>query len=143
MSHIKPGKLTHVNLWLRKSSAPPRARAFKAGKTRQVIVEKPAAANEILKRLTMSDTTREIYKIDLLQVVSKYIGETEKNLRKVFGNAANKGSIIFFDEADALFGKHTDVRDSHDRYARQAGPVVKRLIKNYKGTVIIACKSCQ
>src|SRR5262249_25264311 len=59
----------------------------------------------------------DLYRIDLSQVVSKYIGETEKNLRAVFDAAEKSGSILLFDEADALFGKRSEVKDSHDRYA--------------------------
>src|SRR6202043_3256527 len=58
-----------------------------------------------------------LYRIDLSAVVSKYIGETEKNLRRLFDAAGDGGGILFFDEADALFGKRSDVKDSHDRYA--------------------------
>jgi SpoVK/Ycf46/Vps4 family AAA+-type ATPase len=58
-----------------------------------------------------------LYRIDLSQVVSKYIGETEKNLRRIFEAATDSDAILLFDEADALFGKRTDVKDSHDRYA--------------------------
>ena len=59
----------------------------------------------------------DLYKIDLSQVVSKYIGETEKNLRRVFDAAEEGGAILLFDEADAIFGKRSEVKDSHDRYA--------------------------
>jgi SpoVK/Ycf46/Vps4 family AAA+-type ATPase len=59
----------------------------------------------------------DLYRIDLSSVVSKYIGETEKNLRRVFDAAEDSGAILLFDEADALFGKRSEVRDSHDRYA--------------------------
>ncbi|HKJ78229.1 MAG TPA: ATP-binding protein, partial [Prolixibacteraceae bacterium] len=62
-------------------------------------------------------TGRDVYRIDLSTVVSKYIGETEKNLSKLFNKAANKNWILFFDEADSLFGKRTNVRDAHDKYA--------------------------
>jgi len=62
-------------------------------------------------------TRRELLRINLGQVVSKYIGETEKNLRQLFDRAENSNALLFFDEADALFGKRTEVRDSHDRYA--------------------------
>ena len=59
----------------------------------------------------------DLYQIDLASVVSKYIGETEKNLRAIFDGAEESGAILLFDEADALFGKRSEVRDSHDRYA--------------------------
>src|SRR5262249_18365132 len=58
-----------------------------------------------------------LYRIDLSSVVNKYIGETEKNLRRLFDAAEDGGAILFFDEADALFGKRSEVKDSHDRYA--------------------------
>lgn len=60
-----------------------------------------------------------LMRVDLDQVVGKYVGETEKNLRRLFTQAADKNLILLFDEADALFGKRSDVRDSHDRYANQ------------------------
>jgi SpoVK/Ycf46/Vps4 family AAA+-type ATPase len=62
-------------------------------------------------------THRELLRIDLGQVVSRYVGETEKNLRQLFDRAENSNALLFFDEADALFGKRTEVRDAHDRYA--------------------------
>jgi SpoVK/Ycf46/Vps4 family AAA+-type ATPase len=68
----------------------------------------------------------DLYKIDLSQVVSKYIGETEKNLDRIFTSAEGANAILFFDEADALFGKRSEVKDSHDRYANiEIGYVVK------------------
>ncbi|BET65684.1 hypothetical protein ASA1KI_06020 [Opitutales bacterium ASA1] len=60
---------------------------------------------------------RSLYRVDLDEVVSRYIGETEKNLARVFERASERGEVLFFDEADALFGKRTGVRDAHDRYA--------------------------
>src|SRR6188768_3177613 len=62
---------------------------------------------------------KEVQRIDLSQVVSKYIGETEKNITAIFKKAENKNWILFFDEADALFGKRTTVKDAHDKYANQ------------------------
>jgi SpoVK/Ycf46/Vps4 family AAA+-type ATPase len=64
-----------------------------------------------------NDLRLNLYRIDLSQVVSKYIGETEKNLRRLFDAAEDGGAILFFDEADSLFGKRSEVKDSHDRYA--------------------------
>jgi SpoVK/Ycf46/Vps4 family AAA+-type ATPase len=71
------------------------------------------------KRLALS-AGKPLMRIDLSQVVSKYIGETEKNLNRVFDAAERAGAILYLDEADALFGKRTVVRDSHDRYANMA-----------------------
>ena len=80
----------------------------------------------------------ELYKIDLASVVSKYIGETEKNLARIFDEAETANAILFFDEADALFGKRSDVKDSHDRYANiEVGYLLQRM-EEYEGIAILA-----
>jgi ATP-dependent 26S proteasome regulatory subunit len=79
-----------------------------------------------------------LYRIDLSAVVSKYIGETEKNLRKLFDAAEDNGAILFFDEADALFGKRSDVKDSHDRYANIEINYLLQRIESYRGLAILA-----
>jgi hypothetical protein len=79
----------------------------------------------------------DLYRIDLAAMVSKYIGETEKNLRKVFDAAEESGAILLFDEADALFGKRSEVKDSHDRYANiEVGYLLQR-IEAYRGLAIL------
>jgi SpoVK/Ycf46/Vps4 family AAA+-type ATPase len=80
----------------------------------------------------------DLYRIDLAGVVSKYIGETEKNLRQVFDAAERSGAILFFDEADALFGKRTEVRDSHDRYANIEVNYLLQRMEDYAGLAILA-----
>jgi AAA+ superfamily predicted ATPase len=80
----------------------------------------------------------DVFRIDLSMVVSKYIGETEKNLSNLFERAENKNWILFFDEADALFGKRTGVRDAHDKYANQEVAYLLQRIENYPGLVILA-----
>lgn len=80
----------------------------------------------------------DIYRIDLAQVVSKYIGETEKNLDRVFTAATNANAILFFDEADALFGKRTEVKDSHDRYANLEVSYLLQKMEQYEGIAILA-----
>lgn len=80
----------------------------------------------------------DLYRIDLAGVVSKYIGETEKNLRKVFDAAEQSGAILFFDEADALFGKRTEVKDSHDRYANIEINYLLQRMEDYRGLAILA-----
>ncbi|UUZ53277.1 ATP-binding protein [Massilia sp. H-1] len=79
-----------------------------------------------------------IFRIDLSAVVSKYIGETEKNLRKLFDAAEDGGAILFFDEADALFGKRSEVRDSHDRYANIEVNYLLQRIESFRGLAILA-----
>ena len=84
-----------------------------------------------------SELRLDLYRIDLSQVVSKYVGETEKNLRRVFDAAERGAAILLFDEADALFGKRTEVRDSHDRYANiEVGYLLQRM-EAYRGLAIL------
>lgn len=80
----------------------------------------------------------EVYRIDLSMVISKYIGETEKNLEKVFARAEHKNWILFFDEADALFGKRTGISDAHDKYANQEIAYLLQRLEDYNGLVILA-----
>ncbi len=83
-------------------------------------------------------TDRNVYRIDLSVVVSKYIGETEKNLSRLFDKADKKEWILFFDEADALFGKRTGVSDSHDKYANQEVSYLLQRIESHEGLIILA-----
>jgi hypothetical protein len=80
----------------------------------------------------------DVYRIDLSMVVSKYIGETEKNLEKVFKKAENKKWILFFDEADSLFSKRTSISDSNDKYANQEVAYLLQRLEDYPGLVILA-----
>ena len=79
----------------------------------------------------------DLYRIDLRRVVSKYIGETEKNLRRVFDAAEDSGAILLFDEADALFGKRSEVKDSHDRYANIEVSYLLQRMEAYRGLAIL------
>jgi ATPase family associated with various cellular activities (AAA) len=79
----------------------------------------------------------DLYRIDLSQVVNKYIGETEKNLRRIFDTAEAGGAILLFDEADALFGKRSDVKDSHDRYANIEVSYLLQRMEAYRGLAIL------
>jgi SpoVK/Ycf46/Vps4 family AAA+-type ATPase len=85
-----------------------------------------------------NDLDLNLYRIDLSAVVSKYIGETEKNLRRLFDAAEQGGAILFFDEADALFGKRSEVRDSHDRYANIEINYLLQRIESFSGLSILA-----
>ncbi|MEY2548627.1 MAG: hypothetical protein QOD64_1209, partial [Verrucomicrobiota bacterium] len=94
---------------------------------------KTMAAEVIANELRLN-----LYRIDLSAVVNKYIGETEKNLRRVFDAAEEGGSILFFDEADALFGKRSEVKDSHDRYANIETNYLLQRLESYRGLAILA-----
>jgi AAA+ superfamily predicted ATPase len=78
-----------------------------------------------------------LYRVDLSQLVSKYIGETEKNLDRIFDAAEDKDWVLFFDEADALFGKRTEVKDSHDRYANIELNYLFQRMEAYRGLAIL------
>ncbi len=90
-------------------------------------------AAEVLAR----ELDLDLYRIDLSAVVSKYIGESEKNLRRVFDAAEAGGAILLFDEADALFGKRTEIKDSHDRYANQEVAYLLQRMEAYRGLAIL------
>lgn len=94
---------------------------------------KTLAAEVIARELQL-----DMYRIDLAGVVSKYIGETEQNLRRVFDAAEEGGSLLMFDEADALFGKRSEVKDSHDRYANIEVSYLLARIEDYRGVAILA-----
>jgi SpoVK/Ycf46/Vps4 family AAA+-type ATPase len=78
--------------------------------------------------------------VDLATVVSKYIGETEKNLRRLFDAAEDGGDILFFDEADAVFGKRSEVKDSHDRYTNMEASYLLERLEEFKGIAILASR---
>lgn len=99
----------------------------------------PAGTGKTLTATVLgNETSKEVYKIDLSMVVSKYIGETEKNLELLFARAEDKDWILFFDEADAIFGKRTSVRDAHDKYANQEVSYLLQRIEEFNGLVILA-----
>src|SRR5687768_9841054 len=100
------------------------------------VVTGPAAGG-IVQRLATAASLN-VLRVDLGEVVSRYIGETEKNLDRIFAEAEQAGAVLLFDEADALFGKRTAVKDSHDRYANlEVGYLLKRM-ESYEGLSILA-----
>jgi len=98
----------------------------------------PGTGKTLTATLLGKYTGRDVYKVDLSQVISKYIGETEKNLAQIFDQAEHKNWILFFDEADALFGKRSETRDAHDRYANQEVSYLLQRIEIFDGIVILA-----
>jgi len=98
----------------------------------------PGTGKTLTATLLGKKTGRDVYRIDLSQMISKYIGETEKNLSRIFDRAENKDWILFFDEADALFGNRTATKDAHDRYANQQVSYLLQRIEDHDGLVILA-----
>ena len=98
----------------------------------------PGTGKTMAAEVIANELLLDLYKIDLSQVVSKYIGETEKSLNSIFLEAQASNAILFFDEADALFGKRTEVKDSHDRYANIEVSYLLQKMEEYDGIAILA-----
>ena len=98
----------------------------------------PGTGKTMAAEVVAGDVDLDLYKVDLSGVVSKYIGETEKNLARIFAEAGTSNAILFFDEADALFGKRTEVSDAHDRYANIETSYLLQKMEEYDGAVILA-----
>jgi SpoVK/Ycf46/Vps4 family AAA+-type ATPase len=98
----------------------------------------PGTGKTLTAMLLGKSTGLDVYRIDLSMIVSKFIGETEKNLANVFDQAMNHKWILFFDEADSLFGKRTSTSSSHDRYANQEVSYLLQRIEDYPGVIILA-----
>jgi SpoVK/Ycf46/Vps4 family AAA+-type ATPase len=98
----------------------------------------PGTGKTMAAQVLARELALDLYRVDLSRVVNKYIGETEKNLARLFDEAQAAGAILFFDEADALFGKRSEVKDAHDRYANlEVGYLLQRM-EEYEGVTILA-----
>ncbi len=114
-------------------------RKLSTGKGLNVLfVGPPGTGKTMAAEIIAGELALDLYKIDLSQVVSKYIGETEKNLDRIFAAAEKANAILFFDEADALFGKRSEVKDSHDRYANIEIGYLLQKMEEYEGVAILA-----
>ncbi len=112
---------------------------FSLGKGLNILLAGPPGIGKTMSaEIIANELGVDLYKIDLSCVVSKYIGETEKNLSKIFNEAETSNCILYFDEADALFGKRTEVRDSHDRYANIEINFLLQKMDEYDGIVLLA-----
>jgi AAA+ superfamily predicted ATPase len=98
----------------------------------------PGTGKTMAAEVLAHELELDLYRIDLSQVINKYLGETEKNLDRIFTAAENSNAILFFDEADALFGKRSEVRDSHDRYANIEISYLLQKMEEYQGISILA-----
>jgi MoxR-like ATPase len=114
-------------------------RKLSLGKGLNVLFAGPSGTGKTMAgEIIAGELGLDLYKIDLSAVVSKYIGETEKNLARIFAEAETSNAILFFDEADALFGKRSEVHDSHDRYANVEIAYLLQRMEEYEGVVILA-----
>jgi SpoVK/Ycf46/Vps4 family AAA+-type ATPase len=114
-------------------------RKLALGKGVNVLFSGPSGTGKTMAAsIVAKELGRDLYKIDLSNVVSKYIGETEKNLSRIFHEAETSNAILFFDEADALFGKRSEVKDAHDRYANIEIAYLLQKMEEYTGIAILA-----
>jgi SpoVK/Ycf46/Vps4 family AAA+-type ATPase len=113
-----------------------RKHARRAGLT-ALFVGQPGTGKTMAAEIVAGDLGLDLYRIDLSSVVSKYIGETEKNLERVFRAADQGDALLLFDEADALFGKRSEVRDAHDRYANVEVAYLLQRLETYQGVAIL------
>src|ERR1700690_3383038 len=114
-------------------------RKLSLGKGLNILFAGPSGTGKTMAADIMAgELGLDLYKIDLSSIVSKYIGETEKNLARIFAEAETSNAILFFDEADALFGKRSEVRDSHDRYANIEVNYLLQKMEEHEGVVILA-----
>lgn len=114
-------------------------RKLSLGKGLNVLFSGPSGTGKTMAaEIIARDAELDLYEIDLSGVVSKYIGETEKNLKNIFKEAETSNAILFFDEADALFGKRSEVKDSHDRYANIEISYLLQKMEEYEGVAILA-----
>ncbi|MGO4831392.1 ATP-binding protein, partial [Rhizobiaceae sp. 2RAB30] len=115
------------------------ARKLVRGRGVSVLLSGPSGTGKTMAaEVIAGDLKLDLYRIDLSGVISKYIGETEKNLKAVFDAAEASGAVLFFDEADALFGKRSEVKDSHDRYANIEVSYLLQRMESYGGLAILA-----
>lgn len=114
------------------------------GKGVSMLFTGPPGTGKTMSAMVMARAMdAELYRIDLSRVVSKYIGETEKNLSDIFEQASLSGAILFFDEADALFGKRSEVKDAHDKYANMETSYLLQKMEEYDGLTILATNFAQ
>lgn len=141
LSHEVLEEVENINAWLKHAKTIMEKwgleKSVKPG-YRCLFYGPPGTGKTLTATLIGANAGLDVYRIDLSMVVSKYIGETEKNLANIFDQAKNKNWILFFDEADALFGKRTQTSSSNDRYANQEVSYLLQRIEDFPGVVILA-----
>lgn len=141
LGHDVLEEVENINAWLRHSKTIMEEwgleRTVKPG-YRCLFYGPPGTGKTLTATLIGANSGLDVYRIDLSMVVSKYIGETEKNLANIFDQGKNKNWILFFDEADALFGKRTQTSSSNDRYANQEVSYLLQRVEDFPGVVILA-----
>jgi SpoVK/Ycf46/Vps4 family AAA+-type ATPase len=141
LSHHTKQELNEIRSWFRHSGVLMKemgmARKLVPG-YRALFFGPPGTGKTLSATLLGKEFKKPVFRIDVSNLVSKYIGETEKNLARMLDEAEYRNWILFFDEADAIFGKRTQVKDAHDRYANQEVSYLMQRIENYDGLIILA-----
>src|SRR6218665_201276 len=141
LDHIVMEQVEEINTWMQHGETLLKSwglsKKIKPG-YRALFYGPPGTGKTLTATLLGKAAGRDVYKVDLSMIVSKYIGETEKNLSKIFDIAQHKNWILFFDEADALFGKRTAANSSNDRHANQQTAYLLQRIEDFPGVVILA-----
>lgn len=129
-----------IETWLHKIASPhhPRGKNVAGRGISALFVGKSGTGKRMAAEVLASDLQLDLYRVDLASVVSKFVGETEKKLDRIFDNAAKTGAILFFDEADALFGRRAEVSESHDRFANPKLDYLLERMEQYRGLAILA-----
>jgi len=117
------------------------AKAAYGQRTSVLLTSAPAAATPVTGRALAASLERDLYRVDLRDIVTKYIGETEKNITRVFEAAESAGAVLLFDEADALFGKRSEAADTPDRYHNAEISYLLQRIEAFDGLVIVTTNS--
>ena len=119
------------------------ARAQRKPGTRILVTANTGAQRRRLAESVSKELNRELCRIDVGKLTSKYIGETEKRLRSLFDSGESRGAILFFEEADALFGKRTKVKDANDRYANQEVGYLLQRMEDSPSVIILATSNAK
>jgi SpoVK/Ycf46/Vps4 family AAA+-type ATPase len=114
------------------------AAAAHAGPTSVLLTSAPPSTAIVLAQRVAQEVGRDLYRVDLSRAVSKFVGETEKNLEAIFAAADGPGVVLLMDEADALLGKRSTVNDAHDRYANADSVDLLQRIESFEGLAIVA-----
>ncbi len=144
LSRQTQDQIDHIEAWIMNESSELDAKSFneKLSPAYRVLFYGPPGTGKTMAVAVLGQSTgRDVYRIALSEMMSKFIGETEKNLSRVFDEAEKKGWILFFDEADALFGKRTETSSANDRYANQEVSYLLQRIESCSTVIIFATNS--
>jgi SpoVK/Ycf46/Vps4 family AAA+-type ATPase len=139
MPRLIPAKADSLFSWNKRTLLKQQLETLPPGKNQRLILQGSSiAAKQASLLLLARRWDKKVYRVNLSLVVSKYIGETEKNISAIFKYAEIKDNILFFDEADVLFGKRTTVKDSHDKYANQEVSYLMRQLESFEGIAVLS-----